>query len=426
MKIINIFFISFALSNVTFLYVTPIMYGFPNTSFPLYYFILRAFLILLSFYLLLQIFDKYIKHIASKGKQAAYSALMIFLMFFYAAELFLTFYPETNGLNDTYCSKTWMYYYWKQNKQKFRDIDFDELDANKKPAIVFVGDSYTEGHGIKHPEDRVSDRIRKAFPQYTIYNAGKCGWDIRNEKSLIKQIPIEPKILFLQICSNDWDYLLNNTEYRQVRQGVLFAETNFSISNYSVLFNYLKSKSGLLLQNYFDYRLTVEQRKKITAGFQLSVSPDKLSDNPFMALEYCLKLSRLPDDSLQQVVFSLFKDFDPSLGFLINPALFESYLNELEEVQMICNARKIKLVVIPYPALDKFSMNVTSKYISRYLCNAIQQKGIACLDIYPTLKNANLKQYTVNNSDNHINAEASKIIANLLTQYLKKHPQDLQ
>lgn len=426
MKINKIILISFALSNVTFLCVTPVMYSFPNTSFPLFYFILRAFLIILSFYFLLQLFDKYIKHITSKGKQAIYSAILIFLLFFYAAELFMTFYPETNGLNDTYSSKNWMYYYWKQNKQKFRDIDFDELAASGKPAIVFTGDSYTEGHGIKRPEDRVSDRIRKAFPQYAVYNAGKCGWDIRQEKSLIRQMPVMPKILFLQICTNDWDYLVNNTSYNPTKQTVLFAEVNFSFSNYSILFNYLKSKSGLFLQNYFGYKLSEEQKKLMADRFHISFSTEKFPVNPFKAFEYCLSETKLNDDSIQTAVFSLFKDYDPSLGFLTNPPLFEGYLKELADVQMICNTRKIKLVVVPYPALDNFSMKVTSKYVNHYLCNAIQQKGITCLDIYPALKRANLKHYTVNSSDNHINKEASKIVAEELTSYLKQHQQELQ
>ncbi len=426
MKINRIILISFLFTNAVFLWLTPVMYSFPNTSFPFFYFILRAGLIILSAFLLLQIFDKIIKHLRNKSYLAASSVVLIFLLFFYVAELFLTFYPETNGLNDTYCSKNWMYFYWKQNKQKFRDIDFDELDALNKPSIVFTGDSYTEGHGIKNPKDRVSDRIRYEFPQYTVYNAGKCGWDIRNEKSLIKQIPVEPKILFLQICSNDWDFLMNNTGYNHSKRNVLFAETTISLSNYSILFNYLRSKSGLLLQNYFGYQLTDEQKKKMMDGFHITGSAEKISTNPFKAFEYCLSRSRLPDDSIQNVIFSLFKDFDSSLGFLLNPPLFEGYLNELEDVQMICTARKIKLVVVPYPALDNFSMKVTSKYVNRYLCNAIQQKGITCLNIYPALKKANLKHYTVNSSDNHINADASKIVANLIAQYLRTHQQELQ
>ncbi|MBK9329172.1 MAG: SGNH/GDSL hydrolase family protein [Sphingobacteriales bacterium] len=402
------------------------MYSFPNSTFPVYYFALRAFLIVLSFYLLLQLFDKYIKHISSKGKQAIASAILIFLFFFYTAELLLTFYPETNGLNDTYCSKNWMYYYWKQNKQKFRDVDFEKLADIDKPAIVFTGDSYTEGHGIKHPEDRVSDRLRKAFPQYTIYNAGKCGWDIRQEKSLIKQLPVKPKIIFLQICSNDWDYLVNNSSYIQAKQTALFADMDFSVSNYSILFNYLKSKSGLLMQNYFGYRLSEEQKKQMTDRFRLYDSAEKLPANPFKAFEYCLSKTTLSDDSIQDVVFSLFKGYDPSLELMLNPVSFESYLFQLEDIQRICTSRKIKLVVIPYPSLNDFSMNVTSKYINRYLCNLIEQRGITCLNIYPVLKKANLKRYTVNSSDNHINKEASRVVADELTSYLRLYQQELQ
>jgi Ran GTPase-activating protein (RanGAP) involved in mRNA processing and transport len=111
---------------------------------------------------------------------------------------------------------------------------------------------------------------------------------------------------------------------------------------------------------------------------------------------------------------------------MLNPVSFESYLFQLEDIQRICTSRKIKLVVIPYPSLDDFSMNVTSKYINRYLCNLIEQRGITCLNIYPVLKKANLKRYTVNSSDNHINKEASRVVADELTSYLKQHQQELQ
>jgi hypothetical protein len=200
-----------------------------------------------------------------------------------------------------------MYYYWKQNKQKFRDVDFEKLAASDKPAIVFTGDSYTEGHGIKHPEDRFQTGLEKPFPNTQFITPENAAGIYDRKKSLIKQLPVKPKIIFLQICSNDWDYLVNNSSYIQAKQTALFADMDFSVSNYSILFNYLKPKSGLLMQNYFGYRLSEEQKKQMTDRFRLYDSAEKLPANPFKAFEYCLSKTTLSDDSIQDVVFPCLK-----------------------------------------------------------------------------------------------------------------------
>lgn len=417
----RLYIVLFVIANVTVFYITPIMYSFRSDKFPIYYFLLRAFLLILSLLLLPLIFKKIIKRIENKIKSGLLSISIVFLLIFYLSELFFTFYPETNGKNDTYCSKTWMYYYWKLNNYGFRDIDFGTNQPDK-PAIIFVGDSYTEGHGIKDPNNRVSDLVRKRLSGFSIYNVGKNGMDINNELDLIQHIPIHPDILILQICSNDWDYLSNKLSKNTAQSPLLFAETkSFSLSKYSVLLNYLHSKLKNILENLFSYRLDENELEKVYNSFKIDNKYRITNRNNLAVLEHVVNHSPLPEDSIQHLLFTMFKEFNSSLKIMTDTTLFSDYLEKLNDVKRFCNQQKTTLIIVPYPNMDQFSMKVSNKYINRYLCNLISVQGINCLDVFPSLKLANLKTYTVNSSDNHINEAASKVIADTLVQYIHKN-----
>lgn len=417
-KIISLIFI---VTNFSFFYITPKVFSFPLSVFPFLYYLLRAELILFSFFLVPVLYSLYVKSIKHKYKQSIAAVGILFLLLFYVAELFLTFYPETNGTNNTYCSKTWMYYYWKQNKQGFRDIEFQTMLGNGKHNIVFVGDSYTQGHGIKNPKDRVSDLCRKAFPDFNIFNLGKNGMDINNEVRLITTLPIHPDVIVLQICSNDWDYLIpqNKSVLNTDNKLLLAAFSDFSCADYSILLNYLKPKLGNIAEKLLFSDLNKNEIEKIYTTYNIDKLNTIKSRNNLQVLEYAVSHSGLPYDSIQNRTFEVFKQFNSSLKVLTDSSMFNRYLDKLEEVKLFCEQRQVSFIVIPYPAMDKFSMTITERYINPYLCNLISGRGIKCLDIYPALKKANLDTYTVNNSDNHINEKASKIVADTLVNYLR-------
>jgi len=346
---------------------------------------------------------------------------IIFLVLFYFLEIFFTFYPETNGVNDTYSSQIWRYYYWKLNKEGFRDIEFETMADNDKPSIVFAGDSYTEGHGIKNPDDRVSNIIRKKLTGYNVYNIGKCGMGIDEEMNLIKNIPIRPKIIVLQICANDWDYLQNNLQSKNVNPTLLLAEINgLSISEYSITFNYLKSKMKNIIEKMNENTdITAEQSNQIFELYNIKEPQRIKSRNVQSIFTYCEENTKLPEDTIQNRVLNAFKVSFPSIQVMMDSTRFSNYINKLLQINTFCIQRNIKFTVVPYPEFDDFSMNITAKHINKYLCGLINKQGITCHDIVPALKKANLNSYTVNSNDNHINSEASKIVADTLITSIK-------
>jgi len=388
-------------------------------KFPFFYYLLRFSFLVLIIFLLPLVFSDYIKNAKSKAASGLLSISIVFLFIIYLSEAFLTFYPETNGKNDTYCSKTWMYYYWKLNKLGFRDIEFETMDTNK-PAIVFAGDSYTEGHGIKNPSNRVSDIIRKEFKGFNIYNIGKNGMDINDELKLIKNMPIRPQILVLQICSNDWDYLNKPVSLNTPKRTLLFAEVQSSFfTKYFISFNYLSSKLENLIANSFSSNLSDQELNKIYTSFKIDKSKIINSKNNLSVLEYAVANSPMSEDSIQSNLFKMFKQYNSSLRIMTDSLVFSGYLNKLAELKRFCDTQDATLIVVPYPNMDDFSMKIANKYTNRYLCNLISKQGINCLDVFPNLKKANLSTYTVNKSDNHANEDASKIIADTLIRYIR-------
>lgn len=65
------------------------------------------------------------------------------------------------------------------NKAGFRDIEHNDID-DRKPAIVFLGDSFTWGHEVEFDEMFVN-RLRERLPTYEIFNLAHRGYGTDQE-----------------------------------------------------------------------------------------------------------------------------------------------------------------------------------------------------------------------------------------------------
>ena len=127
------------------------------------------------------------------------SGLFTFLLI----ELGFMFYAQTHAVGHTLAHELWMYKNWKVNEIGYRDSMPVEKNKNAK-KIFFVGDSFTEGTGLKVGE-RYTDQLQKRLDgnQYAVYNIAKCGADTRMEFSNLSKFPEKPDLLFLQYYQND-------------------------------------------------------------------------------------------------------------------------------------------------------------------------------------------------------------------------------
>jgi lysophospholipase L1-like esterase len=118
------------------------------------------------------------------------------------------FIPRSHSADHTLASKLWYAKYWNPiNSLGLRDNEPD----NNKPVILFVGDSFTAGHGLKSVDDRFSNivgkELNKKEKKYTIINIGKPNLDSNSEYdemiNFLYLTRIKPEKIILQYCGND-------------------------------------------------------------------------------------------------------------------------------------------------------------------------------------------------------------------------------
>lgn len=154
------------------------------------------------------------KHRNNSIANIATVALSFFVLFLLLEGVFM-FIPRSHSADYTLASRLWYKKYWSPvNSLGFRDRE----PNHDKSAVLFVGDSFTAGHGLKSVHDRFSDIVGKTA-HYNAINIGLPNLDTRSEYDVMKHFlyatRIKPDIIVLQYCGND-------IEGAAARQGWLF------------------------------------------------------------------------------------------------------------------------------------------------------------------------------------------------------------
>lgn len=169
----------------------------------------RLFLLIVLFLQSARLFkmiviDGRLRKIAANTATVLFSivALAIFL------EAVFMFVPRSHSADYTLASKLWYKKYWHPvNTFGFRDSE----PESSHPAILFVGDSFTAGHGLTSIHDRFSDIVKRELSdkakKYSVVNLGIPNLDSRSEydvmKNFLYQTRIIPDKIILQYCGND-------------------------------------------------------------------------------------------------------------------------------------------------------------------------------------------------------------------------------
>jgi hypothetical protein len=123
-----------------------------------------------------------------------------------AAELVARQIPLSNGMGLGRAAGRWGKHYWQPiNTQGFRDLEW--TPPSKPQSLVFLGDSFTEGHGVEFTQTFVY-RVRGALEaEYSVYNLGQGGASTRKEIAnygdFRAQTGIKPAVLVHQYYGND-------------------------------------------------------------------------------------------------------------------------------------------------------------------------------------------------------------------------------
>jgi len=97
----------------------------------------------------------------------------------------------------------------KHNSLGLRDI---ELAPSGKPRILLVGDSFVWGNDVE-ADERFTDLLRKALPNYDIVNAGVSGYGTDQQFLWLKRLwdRVEPAVVVLMftVVNDRWDNISN-------------------------------------------------------------------------------------------------------------------------------------------------------------------------------------------------------------------------
>lgn len=133
------------------------------------------------------------------------------------------FYDQTDSFSQTNVSRRWFKLHVVPNRDGYRDDR--PLPTFRNPnqqSIVFVGDSFTFGHGVKDPADRFTDRLRSRWDrerpeQILVSNASLPGTDIRMlADMLVADLYREPHPIDLMVyvfVPNDIEYCDERTAH---------------------------------------------------------------------------------------------------------------------------------------------------------------------------------------------------------------------
>jgi hypothetical protein len=227
-----------------------------------------------------------------------YSTL-IFILF---TELIFFFIPKSHFFGNTLASKNWRSYY----KDPINSFGFHDFQPkNKKNIILFVGDSFTQGHGIKNVKDRYSNKIEEYNDLYSSINIGKNGLDTKQEFStmidFISKSKIKPKTIILQYFGND----IEGIAYSKIKKKNNEPYTNLSklsklIIKGSYLVNYL-----YWLYPHEDYKPYLNYLKKAYSD------PDIVSEH-LSDLNKFIQYSKDNNIKLKVLIFPFLVDFELS------------------------------------------------------------------------------------------------------------------
>lgn len=283
-------------------------------------------------------------------------------------EMIFMFIPRSHSVDYTLASKLWYKKYWKPiNSLGFRD---DEPN-NRHPVILFVGDSFTAGHGLKSVDDRFSNivgkELNKKNKNIDIINIGKPNLDSQSEYEEMKNVlyltRIKPQKIILQYFGNDIEGVAadNGLIFEGFRPPSEMNKFILLIGSGSYFFNYL----------YFLY-------------------PREYLGMPYIT--YLTKAYR------NNAILSQHKD---------DLKLFVNYARE----------NSIQLIVLVFPFLNDLEKS-DALYVND-IVNFFRMNKISVINVASLARNIPLHERTVNKNDSHASKKLNKIIAQEIVNLLE-------
>jgi hypothetical protein len=287
------------------------------------------------------------------------------------------------------------------NGEGFWDSDHQEKKPDGTKRILFLGDSFTIGYGVRY-EDRFSELISRKLPFGTeVINMGMWGYSTDQELLLYSEIgqKFDPDILVLSMFLDDLfcTHLVSVNQGRYIKpkftvtgDGVLELENTPVPDNNgsSVLLNMIRSRIGVIKN-----RLNVGREFAERNWFSVF-------DKAYVrGIGYYLSL-RIVDE-----LHAMAKE--KGMPFLL---VLIPYKDQLMEKEI--HAQNEGYVGIPPHRLD---LRLPQKVVTHYC----QKKGIPVLDLLPVFQEESQRTKLFFDRDLHWTKEGHQVAAHAILERLK-------
>ena len=189
-------------------------------------FLTRALLLIHLLIIILKLFYHHVIKQPSNQKHDNIKLLKTSIIScFILCEIIFMFVPQSQGnIEIGYGQSIWNFYYDKPiNELNYRDLNLENRTENHKKNILFLGDSFTRGVGIKKDEDCFVSIIRSKInsTKFEVFNLGKGNSDTKDELKRLIAYPVKPDVLVLQYYHNDMQPVGEKFGYYQYKESFL-------------------------------------------------------------------------------------------------------------------------------------------------------------------------------------------------------------
>lgn len=294
------------------------------------------------------------------------SALLFVLALLVAEGLFVASFDLSDSFAASNMGRLWYWRHLRTNNRGYRDnVDYHPAPPTGVFRIVFLGDSFTFGHGVPRAEDRFSNLIRRRLKQeapgrYEVYNISYPGWSTRMEIDAVRNLAREGfrADLFVLV------YVLND--------GIdLMPES----AEYDAALERLRPKAFVL-------------RKSYLANF----------------LYYRLRLRRLPG----------FQNYYSWASKTYEPPYWEQHQQSLNELRTACRELAPRFAVVTFPFLHNMGNENPFGKAHRRLADFWESAGVRNIDLLATLKAYKSADLVVNRFDAHPNEGSHRLAAKVI------------
>jgi lysophospholipase L1-like esterase len=282
---------------------------------------------------------------------------------FIGLEAYHYLHVQSDGFIYTLAGRRWHELYDKPyNQVGYRDFDHPLDDPDRK-LLLIVGDSFTQGFGIRNIDDRFDKQLaHRAGPDWMVAIAAEGGWDTLEELEALKAYPRKPDVVILQ-------YYLNDIKHAILAHGLVEAPPPPRITGVK----------GTLVNNSY-------------------------------AINYWYwRLFRVMDKNIESYWTGIYHAFGDEL-------IWTDHANALNQVIAYTRQAEIPMLVLVFPSMYDVpkSAPVTEKITSHF-----EEQGIPTLNLAPILSDRSVSSMICNPWDGHPNEQIHHEVGELLAKKLK-------